>query len=103
MVSITLSEKDYQAFEQAEKSLVSLQHKVEKLIEQKNESRKREASLAVMLGKACDEMEGIFSTTGQLASPEIATDYTVWARYLEINYGRTNHLAYEVQEWIEKQ
>ncbi len=63
--------------------------------------KKRESSLAIMLGQACDEMEGIFRTTGSLASVEIAPDYTVWARYLEVHYGRKEHFAYEVQEWID--
>lgn len=46
--------------------------------------RRQNESLRVMLSQACDEMEGVFNTTGKLASPQIATDYCVWARYLEV-------------------
>lgn len=106
-----------------EKDLERIERKVERLITERDEyksayengvklalkksiefenMRKREASLAVMLGKACDEQEGIFNSTGRLASVEIATDYTVWAKFLEDNYGRSNHVVDDVMEWIEK-
>lgn len=121
--TFALSEMDYAALERAEKSLIDLECKIEKLIAERDEYKEahnksltvalelsiehenvknRESSLAIMLGQACDEMEGIFRTTGSLASLEIATEYTVWARYLDVNYGRKEHFAYEVQEWIDK-
>lgn len=62
----------------------------------------REETLKCFSAKFCDEMEGIFLSTGELASREIAIDYTVCARYLELHYGRVNHYAYEVQEWLDK-
>lgn len=55
--------------------------------------------LKIMLAQACDEQEGIFDSTGELASPAIGVQYVTWARYLE-KYGRTPNRAYEVQEWI---
>lgn len=63
----------------------------------------REETLKCFSAKFCDEQEGIFRTTGSLASIEIARDYTVCARYLDIHYGRKEHFAYEVLEWIDEQ
>ena len=106
---IALPANEYELLEQAYKENAECKRAYEaqvKLALEKavifEQMRRREESLRLMLSQACDEMEGIFNTTGKLASPQIATDYCVWARYLEVHYGRTNHVAYEVNEWLEK-
>lgn len=66
--------------------------------------RRRNESLRVMLAQACQEMESRFDVYKELPSVEIATQYTVWARYLQINYGRDHYGRVDmIQDWIEKQ
>lgn len=121
---LALSETDFERLQKLEGELKVIERKVEALISERdrykaayekgvelalNKSveyenmRKLLAKSFVMLGQACDEMEGIFQSTDELASPAIATDYTVWARFLEKHHGRTGHLADKAQEWIDNQ
>lgn len=68
------------------------------------EADRKNESLRIMLAQACDEMEGIFRTTKEFASVEIALQYTVWASYLKHNWGRDDAKCIEdANDWIEKQ
>lgn len=94
---IVHSDKDFNRL--LEKSI-----EYEQVKKELRETKAREESLRIMLAQACQEMESVFDVTGELASVEIATQYTVWARYLEINYGREHYgRVGMVQDWIENQ
>ena len=102
MITIATSNSNAEAMLKASILIESLKNDLKDLKAEISALQTREETLKCFSAKFCDEMEGIFMSTGELASREIAIDYTVCARYLELHYGRVNHYAYEVQEWLDR-